>query len=44
MFGNQYRVTTKNDLMYIYNYKKRDNYNIKYYDMGINSLRINIDI
>ncbi len=44
MFGNRYRVITKNDLMYIYNYKKRDNYNIKYYDMGINSLRINLDI
>ena len=44
MFGNRYKVITKNDLMYIYNYKKRDNYNIKYYDMGINSLRINLDI
>jgi len=44
MFGNKYKVITKNDLMYIYNYKKKDNYNIKYYDMGINSLRINLDI
>lgn len=44
MFGNRYKVITKNNLMYIYNYKKRDNYNIKYYDMGVNSLRINLDI
>jgi len=43
MFGNRYKVITKNDLMYIYNYKKRDCYNTKYYDMGINSLRINLD-
>ena len=44
MFGNRYKVITKNDLMYIYNYKKRDNYNSKYYDMDVNSLRINLDI
>jgi len=44
MFGNKYFVVTKNDLMYIYNYKKREIYNTKYYDMGINSLRINMDI
>lgn len=44
MFGNKYRVITKNDLMYIYNYKKRDCFNYRYYDMGINSLRINNDI
>ncbi|MBQ2872914.1 MAG: U32 family peptidase [Bacilli bacterium] len=44
MFKNNYRVITKNNLMYIYNYKKRDNYNTKYYDMGVNSLRINLDI
>ena len=44
MFSNRYKVITKNDLMYIYNYKKRDCFNTKYYDMGINSLRINMDI
>ena len=44
MFGNGYKVVTKNNLMYIYNYKKRDCHNIRYYDMGINSLRINLDI
>ena len=44
MFGNKYRVITKNDLMYIYNYKKRDIYSTRYYDMGVNSLRINMDI
>lgn len=44
MFKNKYKVKTRNGLMYIYNYKKRDNYNIKYYDIGINSLRINNDL
>ena len=44
MFGNRYKVITKNDLMYIYNYKKRDCFDTKYYDMGVNSLRINMDI
>ena len=43
MFGNKYRVTTREGLMYIYNYKKREIYSDKYYDMGINSLRINLD-
>lgn len=43
MFGNRYRVITRDNLMYIYNYKKRYIYNTKYYDMGINSLRFNID-
>ena len=44
MFKNKYKVITRDNLMYIYNYKKRNNYNVKYYDMGINSLRINLDI
>lgn len=44
MFGNKYKVITKNDLMYIYNYRKRENYNNKYYKMGVSSLRINMDI
>lgn len=44
MFGNRYKVFTRDDLMYIYNYRKRDIYNTKYYDMGINSLRFNLDI
>ena len=43
-FGNKFKVITKNGNMYIYNYKKREIYNTKYYDMGINSLRINLDI
>ena len=43
MFGNRFRVCTKNDRMYIYNYRKRDCYNVKYYEMGVNSLRINLD-
>jgi len=44
IFGNKYKVITKNNLMYIYNYKKRDLFSTRYYDMGINSLRINLDI
>ena len=44
MFGNRFRIKEKNGYMYIYNYKKRDNYNIKYYDMGVNALRSNHDI
>jgi len=27
--------------MIIYNYKKRKDFNLSYYDIGINSLRIN---
>lgn len=41
-FGNLYDVKTKDNLMYIYNYKKRENYKDEYYEMGINSLRDNI--
>lgn len=43
MFGNKFKVKDKNGYMYIYNYKKRNNYNEKYYEMGINSLRFNLD-
>ena len=42
MFGNKFRVITRGDYMYIYHYKKLDNYNEKYYEMGINSLRNNL--
>ena len=42
-FGNKFKVKEKNGYMYIYNYKKRNNYNEKYYEMGINSLRFNLD-
>ena len=42
MYGNKFRVITKEDGMHIYNYRKRNMYNNKYYDMGINSLRINL--
>ena len=44
MFGNKFKIKDRNGYMYIYNYKKRNIYNTKYYDMGINSLRINLDI
>lgn len=42
-FKNKYKIVSKDDLMYIYNFEriKKDDYD-KYYDMGINSLRINI--
>ena len=43
MFGNKFRIKEKNGYMYMYNYKKRNIYDNKYYDMGINSLRINLD-
>ena len=43
-FGNKFKVRTKDNLMYIYHYKKLDNYNNKYYEMGVNALRINLDI
>lgn len=41
-FNNKYRIIIKNNLMHIYNYKKR-NMNGNYYKMGINWLRINKD-
>ena len=43
MFGNKYLVRTKNGVMYIYNYKKRNNNSNKYYDMGVNEVRVNDD-
>ena len=43
MFGNLYKVVNRDGLMYIYNYKKRDNYREELYDIGVNSLRINMD-
>ena len=43
MFGNKYMVVTRNNLMYIYNYKKRDCFSDYYYEMGVNSLRFNFD-
>lgn len=43
MFGNKFKVKEKNGLMYIYNFKKREVFNTKYYDMGINILRFNLD-
>ena len=43
MYGNKFKVKDKNGYMYIYNYKKRNNYNEKYYEIGVNSLRFNLD-
>lgn len=42
-FKNKYKLQSKNDLMYIYNFERRylKNYD-KYYQMGINNLRINL--
>lgn len=42
-FGNKFKIRTKNGIMYIYNYSKRQ-MNGNYFDMGINSIRINMDI
>lgn len=42
-FNNKFRVTTKNNIMYIYFYNKIDKYDKKYYEMGINRLRFNLD-
>ena len=44
-FKNKYPIIIKNDLMHIYDYKKR-NYqdHNKYFDMGINNLRYNKDV
>ena len=41
-YHNLYKIKEKHNLMYIYNYKKRDNFNKSYYEIGINSLRINL--
>ena len=40
-FHNLYKIKNENGLSYIYDYKKRNIYDKKYYDMGINCLRIN---
>ena len=44
-FKNKYPIIIKNDLMHIYDYKKRNykDYN-KYFDIGINNLRYNKDV
>lgn len=42
-FNNRFRVITKNNIMYIYFYNKIDKYDKKYYEMGINRLRFNLD-
>ena len=44
-FKNKYPIIIKNDLMHIYDYKKRNlvDHN-KYFDMGINNLRYNKDV
>ena len=42
MYGNKFRVITKEDGMHIYNFRKRNIYDDKYYEIGINSLRINL--
>ena len=44
-FNNKYPVIIKNNLMYIYDYKKRNYKNVdKYFEMGINNLRYNLDV
>ena len=41
-YGNKYKIIERDNLMYIYNYHKREMTG-NYYEMGINSLRINKD-
>lgn len=43
-FGNKYPIVVRDNLMYIYNYRKRECNSKLYYDMGINSLRVNEDL
>ena len=43
MFGNKFKVREKNSLMYIYNYRCRNIYDEKYYEIGVNALRFNYD-
>ena len=43
MFGNYYKVIVRDGMQYIYNYKKREMDEAKYYDWGINSFRFNMD-
>ena len=43
-FNNKYKVIIKNNLMHIYDYKKRNYQDLnKYFAMGINNLRYNLD-
>ena len=37
-FNNKYKIKVKDNLMYIYNYKKRDEKE-DYYSIGVNSIR-----
>lgn len=41
-FNNKYKIKIKNNLMYIYNYKMRNNKD-NYYKLGVNWVRINKD-
>ena len=40
-FNNLYKIKERDSLMIIYNYKKRKDFDLSYYDIGVNSLRIN---
>ena len=42
-FNNNFKIKERNGYMYIYYYKCIDKYDKKYYDIGINSLRFNLD-
>lgn len=42
-FGNKYKLRFKDDLMYIYNFKRREDFDEKYYNIGVNALRYNFD-
>lgn len=43
-FNNKYKIIIKDNLMHVYDYKKRNYKDTnKYFDMGINNLRYNLD-
>ena len=44
-FNNKYKIIIKDNLMHIYDYQKRNYKDInKYFDMGINNLRYNLEV
>ena len=40
-FNNKYKIVSKDNLMYIYNFRKRD-LKENYFDIGVNYIRINM--
>ena len=42
-FNNKYKIVSKDNLMYIYNFRKRD-LKENYFDIGVNYIRINMQV